>query len=412
MSLAALRARLRRLDTLFLRLFLLMWVTLVISNLVAFSVASPFGTSWMGRLSTEGAAALPPLPSLPPDGLVDLRPGPPEKPGPGHRPDPADRPPPDGRDRDIDQYIGPDIDRDSDGWPVMPARSLWLDYLLRALLIGVGAAIGARWLSAPMRRLAQASGTLSQGLAEGRDPTALDERLGTVEVRDSAQAFNTMARALKHQFEQHGLHMAAVSHDLRTPLTRLRLRLEQLPPETAQAAAQDIRAMDELIDASLAVVREQATAMPPTLMDLGAMLQSLTDDRAEMGQAVSFADRAEGAMPLRVRARPASLRRIVDNLVDNALRYGHRAQLSTQADEGGVVVTVDDDGPGIAPDQLQRVMQPWVRLQPEGAAGERPTGSGLGLAIALDLAQREGGRLSLANRAEGGLRATLWLPLA
>ncbi|MFP8780055.1 ATP-binding protein [Hydrogenophaga sp. RWCD_12] len=407
MSLAALRERLRRIDTLFLRLFLLMWVTLVISNLVAFSVASPFGTSWMGRLSTEGAAALPPLPSLPPDGLVDMPHGPPAKPGHDHRPNLAGWPAPDGR--------SSDGVRDSDGWPVMPARSLWLDYLLRALLIGVGAAIGARWLSAPMRRLALASGTLSQGLAEGRDPPALDERLGTVEVRDSAHAFNTMARALKHQFEQHGLHMAAVSHDLRTPLTRLRLRLEQLPPETAQAAAQDIRAMDELIDASLAVVREQATAMPPALMDLGAMLQSLTDDRAELGQPVSLADRLEGAAPLRVCARPASLRRIVGNLVDNALRYGHCARLSAQEGEGGVVVSVEDEGPGIAPGQLQRVMQPWVRLQAEGAPGEpdgRPTGSGLGLAIALDLAQREGGRLSLENRAEGGLRARLWLPLA
>ena len=382
MSVSRLRERLRRLDSLFLRLFLLMWVTLVISNLVAFSVVSPFGTSWMGRLSTEGVSALPPLPSLPPG--RELR--------------------PEVRDRE------PHGERDKDGWPVMPARSLWLDYALRALLIGVGAALGARWLSAPMRRLAQASGTLSQGLAEGCDPPALDERFGTVEVRDSAHAFNTMARALKHQFEQHGLHMAAVSHDLRTPLTRLRLRLEQLPAETAQAAAQDIRAMDELIDASLAVVREQATAVAPSLMDLGAMLQSLADDRAELGQPVSL---AEGAGPLRVRARPASLRRIVDNLVDNALRYGHRARLSAQAGEAGVVVTVDDEGPGIATAQLQRVMQPWVRLQGDSPSGEgRPTGSGLGLAIALDLAQREGGRLSLNNRAEGGLRATLWLPLA
>ena len=403
MSLIRLRERLRRIDTLFLRLFLLMWVTLVISNVVAFSFASPFGTSWMGRLSTEGVSALPPLPSLPPDGLMDLRREPPGRRGrePGPEPGPDGGEPP---------ARGP---REGDDGPVMPARSLWLDYALRALLIGVGAAIGARWLSAPMRRLAQASGTLSQGLAEGRDPPALDEARGTVEVRDSAQAFNTMARALKHQFEQHGLHMAAVSHDLRTPLTRLRLRLEQLPPETARAAAQDIRAMDELIDASLTVVREQATAVPPSLMDLGAMLQSLADDRAELGQPVSLAEPAGGAMPLRVRARPASLRRIVDNLVDNALRYGHSATLAVHLTDGGVVVTVDDTGPGIAPDQLVRVMQPWVRLQADDpSARATGRGSGLGLAIALDLAQREGGRLSVENRAEGGLRATLWLPMA
>ena len=294
-----------------------------------------------------------------------------------------------------------------------PARSLWLDYVLRALLIGVGAAIGARWLSAPMRRLAQASTTLSQGLAEGRDPPALDARIGTVEVRDSATAFNRMAQALKHQFEQRSLHMAAVSHDLRTPLTRLRLRMEQLPQAAAQAAAQDIRAMDELIDASLAVMREQSTAAPPARMDLGALLQSLADDRAEQGQAVALVepDAGEAPAPMRVQAHPASLRRVLDNLVDNALRYGGEARLGGAVDGDRVVVTVDDDGPGIAPDQIERVLRPWVRLPPgEGAAARG--GSGLGLAIAHDLAQREGGRLSLANRTGGGLRATLTLPRA
>lgn len=392
MKLAAWRERLRRVDTLFLRLFLLMWVTLVISHLFAFSVVSPAGTGWVARLPSEGVSALPPLPSLPPVGPLEARgprDGAPPSPGAGQRPARPGGVPGQG----------------------MPARSLWLDFALRALLIGVGAAIGARWLSAPMRRLAQASATLSQGLSEGRDPPALDEGRGTAEVRASAQAFNRMAQALKQQFEQRSLHMAAASHDLRTPLTRLRLRLEQLPPEAAQAAAQDIRAMDELIDASLAVVREQSTGAPPALMDLGALLQSLVDDRAEQGQAVALAEPADDAPPLRVRAHPASLRRIVDNLVDNALRYGRVARLDAAGADGEVRVTVDDDGPGIAPELVPQVLRPWVRLPGgEGAAG--PAGSGLGLAIAHDLAQREGGRLLLENRAEGGLRATLVLPAA
>jgi signal transduction histidine kinase len=396
MSFTAWRERLRRLDTLFLRLFLLMWVTLVISHLVAFSVVSPVRTSWLERLPTQGAAALPPLPSLPPAGLL----GDPSR----HR----DGPPP--WLRDTQGAVTGGAPR---GFPGDPMRSLWLDYALRALLIGVGAAIGARWLSAPMRRLAQASTTLSQGLAEGRDPPALDARIGTVEVRDSATAFNRMAQALKHQFEQRSLHMAAVSHDLRTPLTRLRLRMEQLPQAAAQAAAQDIRAMDALIDASLAVMREQSTAAPPARLDLRALLQSLSDDRQELGQPVTLAepdDRA-AAPALRVRAHPASLQRIVDNLLDNALRYGHRARLDCAAVEDRVVVTVDDDGPGIAPDQMERVLRAWVRL-PEGEGAPGPGGSGLGLAIAHDLAQREGGQLSLENRSEGGLRVTLTLPRA
>jgi signal transduction histidine kinase len=394
-NLTAWRERLRRIDTLFLRLFLLMWVTLVISHLFAFSVVSPAGTGWVARLPSEGVSALPPLPSLPPVGPLEAggpREGAPPPPWSVQRPLPRDGAPGQG----------------------MPARSLWLDFALRALLIGVGAAIGARWLSAPMRRLAQASATLSQGLAEGRDPPALDEGRGTAEVRASAQAFNRMAQALKQQFEQRSLHMAAVSHDLRTPLTRLRLRLEQLPAEAAQAAAQDIRAMDELIDASLAVVREQSTGAPAALMDLGALLQSLVDDRAEQGQPVALAEPVDDAPPLRVRAHPASLRRIVDNLVDNALRYGRVARLDARLDGGAagqVRVTVDDEGPGIAPELVPQVLRPWVRL-PGGEGAPGPAGSGLGLAIAHDLAQREGGCLLLENRAEGGLRATLVLPAA
>lgn len=150
------RERLGRLDSLFLRLFLLMWVTLVLSQLVAFSVVSPVGMQWIGRLSTDGAAALPPLPSLPPGNPLTVGAGDGAPP-----PWPAWRPP-------VPLVLGPEGEPPPAGWGGMPARSLWLDYALRALLIGVGAAIGARWLSVPMRRLAQASTTLSQGLAEGR----------------------------------------------------------------------------------------------------------------------------------------------------------------------------------------------------------------------------------------------------
>lgn len=400
------RERLGRLDSLFLRLFLLMWVTLVLSHLVAFSVVSPMGTGWLERLPSQGAAALPPLPSLPlvppssgrwPEPGAAPASGPDR--GPGAGPQPM-RPP--------DPMTGPRQE------PPARLRSgapppLWLDYLLRALLIGVGAAIGARWLSTPMRRLAQASATLSQGLAEGRDPPALDEAHGTKEVRDSAHAFNRMARALKQQFDQRSLHMAAVSHDLRTPLTRLRLRLEQLPDDAARAAGQDIRVMDELIDASLAVMREQSTGAPPLRLDLTALLQSLTDDLVEQGRPVQLDDTLP---PVRVLARPASLRRIIDNLVGNALRYGGSARIGLQLAADQVTVRVDDDGPGIPPELLEHVLQPWVRLPVAGPGASPLPGSGLGLAIARDLAEREGGHLTLANRPEGGLRASLQLPIA
>lgn len=396
--------RARRMDTLFLRLFVLMWVTLVLGNLVAFSVLSPTGIGWVGRLGTQGVTVLPPMPSLPPGNLLSSESRPPMAPQP---PPVPGGPPPQSA---PSSGPGPGVMPEPAPWRGMPVADLWLDYALRALLIGVGAALGARWLSGPMRRLAQASSTLSQGLHEGRPPTALDEAHGTVEVRATARAFNAMAAALKQQFDQRSLHMAAVSHDLRTPLTRLRLRLEQWPGEAARAAGEDIRAMDEMIQLSLAVVREQSTGAPPALLDLGALLQSLADDRQEQRQPVRFAEPDADAVPssLRVQAHPASLRRIVDNLVDNALRYGRVARIACHGAQGQAVVTVDDDGPGISPDQMQHVLQPWVRLPAQGST----SGSGLGLAIAHDLAQREGGHLRLENRSGGGLRAVLTLPLA
>jgi signal transduction histidine kinase len=375
---------LRRFDTLFLRLFVLMWVTLVLSHVFAFVLAGPLtlpGTSVAARLEWGDRVV---LPSLPPGGLLGV-----PRPPPG-----ANHPQ---RSEGLPQQGGPP--------PGLPSSTLWLDYGLRALLIGLGALLGARWLAAPMRRLTQAAGELSHGLGEGRALPQLEEAHGTVEVRDAARVFNHMTQRLQEQFDQRSLHLAAVSHDLRTPLTRLRLRLEQLPPESVQAAIGDLRDMDELIDNSLAVVREQAGA-DPSLVDLGALLHALVDDCQEQGQPVTL-DEPPSA---RVRVHPASLRRILDNLVGNALRYGTRARLMlAPVDAGaGVAVHIDDDGPGMPPEQVERAFRPWVRLP--GAAG--PQGHGLGLAIARDLAEREGATLSLHNREEGGLRATLVLPSA
>jgi protein-histidine pros-kinase len=276
---------------------------------------------------------------------------------------------------------------------------LLLDYALRAFVIALGAALGARWLAAPMRRLAAAARTLETDLA--RDPLpALDERRGSVEVRETARVFNRMARRLREQFDARGLHLAAVSHDLRTPLTRLRMRLEALPAPQRDAAARDIREIDELLDETLAVLREQRAGTPPEAVDAGALLQALVDDLAEQGAVVAL-DAAPG---LRVRARPAALRRIAGNLVANALRHGGTTRLTLRDAAHGIELLVDDDGPGIAPELLPQVFAPWVR-----APGAAAPGHGLGLAIARELAERDGALLTLHNRPEGGLRARLLL---
>lgn len=370
----------RRFDTLFLRLFVLMWVTLVGSHLIAWSAASP-APGGMSRSAAPPADAPPPLGG----------PGPGPEPGPGPRP-PGERPLP-------PMPTLPPAD--------LPAGTLWTDYLLRMAVIALGAALGARWLAAPMRRLSAAAAGLSDALARGRPPVELDFVHGTREVRETARVFNTMATRLQQQFDARSLQMAALSHDLRTPLTRLRLRLERLPDEAAGGAVADVREMDEMIDATLAVMREQRDEAPRSAIDALALLQALADDHAEQGHAVSLAD---GLPAARVRAHPAALRRVLGNLIGNALRYGRCARIGLAVQGGEVEIRIDDDGPGLPPERIEQAFMPWVRLS--GDAGRSEHGHGLGLAIARDLAERDGGTLALANRPEGGLRATLRLPAA
>jgi len=392
----------RRFDTLFVRLFLLMWITLVASHVIAYVAALPLAQPRAGAgpggppgdgADRLGVARLPPLPSLPPGNPFAAeagRQGPPPEPPTGAGPE--GRPP------------GPPPAAGVP--PGLPRSVLWLDYALRALVIALGAWLGARWLARPMQRLVRASGALGDGLATGRELPRLDERRGTREVRIAAQVFNRMAERLREQFDARGLQMAAVSHDLRTPLTRLRMRVEQLPPPQAQAAATDIREMDELIAATLSVLREQRDGAGAQPVDVTALLQALVDDRAEQGHDVQLLAPA-GA--LRALAHPAGLRRVVDNLVGNALRHGGRACITlATAGAGQLEICVDDEGPGIPAGELERVFEPWVQL----AGAPARAGHGLGLAIARDLAERDGGRLSLHNRAEGGLRARLLLPAA
>lgn len=351
-------------DTLFVRLFLLMWATLVMSHAVAF-------------LSVRSAD--PPPRSTPHTHNVPPAPPPSSSPMP-HFPTFPSLPPHE-----------------------LPFPMLSLDYAIRMLVMAAGAWLGARWLATPMRRLAQAAHTLSQGLGASTQPlTPLDEQQGTVEVRETAQVFNHMARQLSQQFDADRLHMAAVSHDLRTPLTRLRMRLAMVhwsDEEQQTAAAADIHAMDELIGSTLAVLREQSEGSPARAVDVNTLLQAIVDDWAEQNADIAF---TPSTQPLCVRGHPVALRRIVDNLVHNALRHGNDAVSvsAVRVDEQRVHILVEDNGSGIDPRYLEDVFIPWV-----GSSSGSGMGFGLGLAIARDLAQRDGGHVTLRNREEGGLCA-------
>jgi len=281
-----------------------------------------------------------------------------------------------------------------------------LDYGIRLMIIGLAAWFGARWLSAPMRRLQAASRTLGQALARNEAPSQVDERAGTVEVRETAHVFNEMSRQLSEQVHSRALLVAAISHDLRTPLTRIRMRLENAEgdPLTARSIA-DIHEMDDLIESALEVFRGASPHEEPAeTTDVHALVQALIDDLADLGQPVGV--RGE---PAPARVQSARLRRVVSNLVNNALRYGKRADVRVHRAADAVHIVIEDEGPGIPEAQLDAVMKPFYRL--ETSRSRLTGGSGLGLYIARDLVARQGGTLTLENRAEGGLRATIALPV-
>lgn len=271
--------------------------------------------------------------------------------------------------------------------------------------LGVVIALFSVWAAyratRPLRKMTVAAETLGLNV----DAPPLEER-GSREMRRTARAFNTMQQRIKRLVDDRTLMLAALSHDLKTMLTRLRLRAEFIEDEEQQAkAVRDIDDMDMMVDAALGFVRgDQANEMV-SRMDLASLVRDLADDCQAQGHDVLF----EGPERLAVKGRPVALKRAVGNLSDNAIRYGGNARISLQESDGRAVLLISDDGPGLPEAELEKVFQPFYRVE---ASRSRDTGgSGLGLALARDVFRRLGGDLVLANRAEGGLVARAWLPL-
>ena len=382
-------------DTLFKRLFVLMWMALVGSHIAAYvavmTLLVPFE-----RLHTKfESARLPTFPSLPPTpGVPDSR----------HAAKDAARAA--GTNATYSPSDGSPSAVHRRGPPRLPTGLLILDYGVRLVLIAVAAWLGARWVSAPMRRLAAASRSLGPALGR-RDRTLprLDETLGSREVRDTARVFNEMASELDKQFRSRGLLMAAISHDLRTPLTRMRMRLEKLAEDpAAQRCIADIREMDELIESAFEIFRGADAGESTQSVDVLALVQALADDLIELGETITV----DGTPPVIARAQPAALRRAVSNLLSNALRYGERARVSVAAQADAVRIVIEDSGPGIPEAQLEAVFEPFFRV--ESSRNRGTGGTGLGLYIARDLLSRQSARLSLSNGPHGGLRAEVLLP--
>ena len=256
----------------------------------------------------------------------------------------------------------------------------------------------------PLRRLSQALEDFGRDIA--RPP--MDD-LGPQEVRQAAQAFNAMQRQIRGHMAERMQILTAVTHDLKTPLTRMRLRLEKCTDEALKDRLQaDLDAMQSLVEEGLELARSLDATQSPQTVDLAALLQSLCDDAAETGQEVSYQGSA-GAGIL-VMGQPNRLGRVFENLIDNAVKYGGYARVSLEQRGKAAVVTVRDGGPGIPEDALQNVLKPFVRL--ESSRSRDTGGTGLGLAIAVNLLNVQRGSLALRNHPEGGLEVSVQLPIA
>jgi len=259
----------------------------------------------------------------------------------------------------------------------------------------------ARHSMRPLRQLAQAATRLGADL----DAVVLPVE-GSAVARHAAAAFNSMQTRIRAQV-QHRTHMlAAITHDLQTPLTRLRLRVEKVADASLrERLVDDLGMVQEMVRNGLDLARSMESAEPRHLLDIDSLVDSLCADASEAGMDVQ----SDGRSHAFVMAQATQLRRCLDNLVSNAVKYGGRARLVIGTRDENVTVAVRDDGPGIPEERLAEVFDPFVRLEPSRS---RDTGgTGLGLTIARNVALGHGGSLTLANRSEGGLEARLTLPV-
>ena len=279
-------------------------------------------------------------------------------------------------------------------------RNLFLNLSLLVLLLVIVLYVAARNITRPLSDLARAADSV------GRDTRAaqpLAER-GARELRDAARAFNTMRDRLHRYLDSRTRVLAAMSHDLKTPLTRLRLQVEALenPPMQARIG-RELDEMESMVREALALFRGLDDGEPPTAIDIGELLAQIREQFTDMGAAVTVGGHA--LRPFTGKAQ--ALKRCLTNLIANAVNFGTRAEILIE-DGADLLIRVRDRGPGIPEEELERVFEPFYRL--ESSRNRDSGGTGLGLSIARDVAQAHGGSLHLANAAGGGLEATLRLP--
>jgi signal transduction histidine kinase len=291
---------------------------------------------------------------------------------------------------------------DSSVLPPVATTTLRLALTLAVLLatVIVISLVAVRWVTGPLTVLADAAEKLGENINQPPIPEA-----GPAEVQRAARSFNAMQQRLSRSMAERSRVLTAMSHDLKTPITRMRLRTDMLEDEAVREKFdRDLAEMEQMVTQTLEFMRDATDTEPVQRVDLMALLESLQGDYEDMGKEV----RISGRVPRPLAARPVALRRCLTNLVDNAIRYGVRATIDVAEEAGRVVVRVLDEGPGIPEAELERAFEPFFRGD---ASRSRETGGfGLGLGIARNIARAHGGELTLKNRPEGGLAATLTLP--
>jgi signal transduction histidine kinase len=283
--------------------------------------------------------------------------------------------------------------------PALPRR-LILQLLLTLIIVTAVVMMAVRQATRPLQQLALAADTLGHDL----DAPPLTEQ-GSSETRSAAQAFNRMQTRIQRLVRERARALAAVSHDLRTPLTRLRLRAELIEDTPLRdQMSSDLDAMAAMLDGTLDYLRALQTNEVRRAIDINALLESMTDDALVLGRSIQINGRTLAPF----NGRLSALRRALQNLIDNAFKYGHGASIVVEDDAAALRITVRDNGPGIPAHELAHVTEPYHRG--DNARSQPGGGVGLGLSIVRDIALMHDGELLLANRATGGLDATLLLP--
>ena len=282
--------------------------------------------------------------------------------------------------------------------PLLP-RNLVINLVMLTIATAIVLYVVARSITRPLSELATAAEAVGRDVSQ----PPLAER-GAQELREAARAFNTMQERMHRYVDSRTRVLAAMSHDLKTPLTRMRLRVETLvDPEAQERFGRDLDEMESMVRGALALLKNLSDDEIAAPVDANALLATLQSEFAEVGASVKIRGRARGAFI----GKPQALKRCLTNLISNAVNFGTRAKVIVE-DGAGLVLRVQDEGPGLPVEELERVFEPFYRV--ESSRNRDTGGTGLGLSIARDIAQAHGGSLVLHNLPHGGLEAVLTLP--